>query len=175
MEILTEATSVQSRAWRKAAYTLGGIMFQKVEKQEVDSWGLGGEVLTQSHGLITKSGHCCPTGLPASNTRHHPVKVRGRTHLPPSSPVCPWNPRWRSWPPGAPAPSSAKRDVCMGGGALTVRIIASSQTSICPERLVYRVLGSKPAIQWLAIRRQRDPTMTKDLTVPRKALSCVGY
>lgn len=29
-------------------------------------------MLTQDHGLITESGCYCPTGLPASNTRHNP-------------------------------------------------------------------------------------------------------
>ena len=43
-------------AWRKAALVLhleGGLMFQQVEKQEVDSWGWEKEVLTQGHGLTT--------------------------------------------------------------------------------------------------------------------------
>ena len=52
--------------------------------------------------------------------------------------------------------------------------IAPPLTYIWPEGWSCKVLGSRPAIQRLASRGQRDPTITKDL-VPRKALSCVGY
>lgn len=50
----------------------GGIIFQQVEKQEVGSWGRRRRVIAWGYGFIAESGHYCPTGLPASNTRHKP-------------------------------------------------------------------------------------------------------
>lgn len=47
-------------------------MFPQVEKQEVGGWRRRRRVMTQGYGFITEHGHCCPTGLPASNTRHKP-------------------------------------------------------------------------------------------------------
>lgn len=60
---------------REAALALhleGGVIFQQVEQQEVGSWGRKRRVLTPGHDLMTESGCYCPTGLPASNTRHNP-------------------------------------------------------------------------------------------------------
>lgn len=60
--------------WRAPALVLhleGGIMFQQVGKQEGGSRGRRRRV-TQGRGLIIESGCYCPTGLPASNTRHNP-------------------------------------------------------------------------------------------------------
>lgn len=74
-----------------------------------------------------------------------------------------------------PAPSSGKGDVAWVEVLLQAEgPLCFPPTSIWPEGWSCKVLGSRPAIQRLAIRGQRDPTMTKDL-VPGKALSCVGY
>lgn len=47
-------------------------MFQQAEKREADSRGWRRRVLTRGQGLVTDGGCCCPTGLPASTTRHNP-------------------------------------------------------------------------------------------------------
>ena len=140
--------------------------------------GVGrGEVLIQSHGLITKSGHCCPTGLPASNTRHHPSESERKDPSSAQLSSVPMKSQMEELTTRCSLPLFLKR-VMLHGWRCPDRQrdhIAPPVTSICSEGWSCRVLGSKPAIQWPAIRGQRDPTVTKDLMVSRKALSCVGY
>lgn len=112
--------------------------------------GVGrGEVLTQSHGLITKSGHCCPTGLPASNTRHHPSESERKDPSSAQLSSVPMESQMEELATRCSLPLLLQ-SVMLHGWRCSDRQrdhIASSQTSICPEGWSYRVLGSKPAIQ----------------------------
>ena len=133
-------------------------------------------MLTQGHGLITESGHCCPTGLPASNTRHHLSESERKDPSSTQLSSVPMESQMEELTTRCPLPLLLER-VMLHGWRCSYRQrdhFASPLTSIWPEGWSCKVLGSRPAIQRLAIRGQRDPTMTKDL-VPGKALSCVGH
>ena len=128
-------------------------------------------MLTQGHGLITESGHCCPTGLPASNTRHHLSESERKDPSSTQLSSVPMESQMEELTTRCPLSLLLER-VMLHGWRCSYR----QRDHFASPRLLF---GQKagPARSWvlgLQFRGQRDPTMTKDL-VPGKALSCVGY